>query len=124
MQTTLRPARPSFGFTRTQLLVLGLAAGILALSIVGFIARRDSAPPTSQSSSAVTHAASSFRFLEANLLPDAAPAPASNAHMLEINQLPEASPAAISNFRFLEANLLPGDDTATGTPSGLLANRE
>jgi hypothetical protein len=124
MQTTLRPIRPSFGFTRTQLLVLGLAAGILALSIVGFIARRDSAPTTSQSPSAIIHVANNERFLEANLLPNAAPTVASNAHMLDINQLPEMSPASISNYRFLEANLLPGDDTSAGTPSGLLANRE
>jgi hypothetical protein len=124
MQTTLRPTRAPFGFTRTQLLVLGFAAGILALSIAGYIARRDPAPTTSQSPSAITRAASNFRFQEANLLPDAAPAAASNAHMLEINQLPETSPAAISNFRFLEANLLRGDDTPAGTSSALLVNRE
>jgi hypothetical protein len=124
MQTTLRPTRAPFGFTRTQLLVLSLAAGILALSIAGFIARRDPAPTTSQSPSAFTRAASNYRFLEANLLPNAAPAAASNVHMLEINQLPETSPASNSNFRFLEANLLPGDDTPVGTHSGLLATRE
>jgi hypothetical protein len=124
MQTTLRPIRPSFGFTRTQLLVLGLAASILALTIAGYVARRDVTPTTSPPSSAITHAASNNRFLDANQLPSAASPAASNAHMLEINQLPETSPAAISTFRFVEANHLPGDDTATGTRSGMLANRE
>ena len=123
MQTTLRPTRAPFGFTRTQLLVLGFAAGILALSIAGYIARRESAT-TSQSPSAITRAASNFRFQEANLLPNAAPPAASNAHMLEINQLPETSPAIVSNYRFLEANLLPGDDSPAGTSSAVLANRE
>jgi hypothetical protein len=151
MQSTFRPTRAPFGFSRLQLIVLGLAAGLLALSIAGYVTRHETAS-TSNRQSAVTSSrpVASFRFTEANLLlPEASRAVASNAHMLEINQLPNAAPAAVAasnahmleinalpgdaasiapalaaRTHFLEINLLPGDGSSTGTPSGLVVNRQ
>jgi hypothetical protein len=148
---TLRPARAPFGFSRTQLLTLGLAAGLLALSLAGFVARQQTTATTSRphavasgqtaanyrfteantqfpTSGAATTSTAYLHMLEINQLPNAAPAIANNAHMLEINQLPEATaPSAASQparARFQEINQLPGDATPAATRNGLIGNRE
>ena len=130
MQTTLRPTRTPLGFSRNQLLALGLAAGLLALSIVGYVTRHDSAPAAAsqQRAASAMSATGNFRFREANLvLPGVEQAAVSNTHVLEINALPGDSapvaPASVSNTHMLEINQLPGDDVQQSTSSGLLMNR-
>ena len=122
-KSTFRPTRAPFGFSRLQLAVLGLAAGLLALSIVGYVMRHDTASPSNhQSAITSSRPAASFRFTEANLLlPEASRAVASTAHMLEINALPGDAastwPMSLARTRFLEMNQLPGDEMHGRTPS-------
>jgi hypothetical protein len=148
-KSTFRPTRAPFGFSRLQMIVLGLAVGLLALSIAGYVARHDTAS-TSTRQSVVTSSrpAVRYRFTEANVwLPNASRAVANNAHMLEINQLPNTTPAVAANThlleinalpgdaapsvpmlaartRFLEINQLPGDGSSTVTSRGLFVNRQ
>jgi hypothetical protein len=129
MQSTFRPTRAHVGFSQLQLITLAVAIGLLALSIVGFVARHDVAPARSQQHPvAATSAGATFRFLEANLLPDAAPRPVNNTHLLEINMLPGdpalATPMSLSRARFLEFNQLPGVAAPAHAPSGVVVNRQ
>jgi hypothetical protein len=98
--------------------VLGTGAAVAAIT------RSDDATPSANvSSSAESTTDANFRFMEMNMLPEAAavrPMTYQQYRFREMNMLPEAAPATVVTFEhwhLREINALPGDDMPLVAPS-------
>jgi hypothetical protein len=100
------------------LAVLGTGAAVAAITWSD-----DATPSANVSSSAEPTTDANFRFMEMNMLPEAAavrPMTYEQYRFRAMNMLPEAAPApivAFEHWRMLEANALPGDDSPIVAPS-------
>jgi hypothetical protein len=97
--------------------VLGTGAAVTAITWSD-----DATPGANVSTSVEPQTNADFRFVEMNMLPEAAavrPMTYQQYRFREMNMLPEPSPAPVVSFerwRFLEVNTLPGNDVPLVAP--------